>query len=507
MHTESECKTFDSQSAIKHWSQASGSLSAKELSSVASTCEACKEVLHCAVVDLIKASAGRPILNSKSADGTPCSVRVRTQASRPSGSKVTRSGKHSVELLVKNQFLRCYINGKPLTKVLLQEPMPLDHGKPCPAQFEACRKDWKSLRQLGHAGPAIEHYCFDRFGISGHERLWRQWHAMVADSFQHLAVNSSTDLLQLSEFVLITGCAAHDAQSAFRWALHKELADADLLRDVYVSVEALRNSYDLITSRLLSWISQRLSYAPAQSAFWMQHQRFLWQALDVEMETQEILSSTLQLRFENGRLWVVDDVSTMPDGLDTISTALLSTWRFVRWSDTRFLTVGASSRTIIAGLLTGLGDLVEYIRQDPTASKFYINGFSRLQGDRKVFLAQCAVISRVAEGALSELLEDPRVCKQYDLLWEAIGEEMRWLVEASPVFWGALAAISGTTADELRHRCIAGGHISFTSSGGESCVLLMSFRGGFAEAMFGKTSWTSSLKTCHMSLSLVNFGC
>ena len=109
---------------------------------------------------------------------------VCTQASRPSGSRVTRSGKHSVELLVKNQFLWCYINGTPLTKVLLQEPMPLDHGKSCPAQLEACRKDWKSLRQHGHAGPAIEHYCFDRFGISGHERLWRQWHAMVAGSFQ-----------------------------------------------------------------------------------------------------------------------------------------------------------------------------------------------------------------------------------------------------------------------------------------------------------------------------------
>ena len=48
-------------------------------------------------------------------------------------------------------------------------------------------------------------------------------------------------------------------------------------------------------------------------------------------------------------------------------------------------------------------------RGDPASSLFYLNGFTRLTPDRKVFIVQCAVVSRLSESILLELLSDPRV--------------------------------------------------------------------------------------------------
>lgn len=192
-------------------------------------------------------------------------------------------------------------------------------------------------------------------------------------------------LLHLTEFVLVTPCAAHDAQSAFRWSMHKWLQDKELVREAYVSIEALRNSMDLIMNHLSEWIALRISFVPGLPMQSMEQRRALWQALDVEMQTAEILSDTLQAIFKDGRLQIASSCSDRPDLIDLVTTALLSTWKFVRWNEGRFLTVGSSARTMLAAQLLGLTDLVDFIRGDEKASKYYLNGFTRLSGTRKTW--------------------------------------------------------------------------------------------------------------------------
>ena len=62
----------------------------------------------------------------------------------------------------------------------------------------------------------------------------------------------------------------------------------------------------------------------------------------------------------------------------TIKTALWAVWRFVAWSESRWMTVGCCSRSMVAAFHTGVADLVAFIMEDETARHFYINGFSRL---------------------------------------------------------------------------------------------------------------------------------
>ena len=149
--------------------------------------------------------------------------------------------------------------------------------------------------------------------------------------------------------------------------------------------------------------------------------------------------------------------------VDTITTALLSAWKFVRFTDSRFLSVGVSSRTTIAALLLGVDGLVATTKEDPIAPTFYLNGFERLmaQPDRRAFVAEAAFVSRVIDGVLGELMEDARVGMRHDELWALMCEDMKWLVDVPLRTWALVSTVVGTTAEILRASCIAGGHATF----------------------------------------------
>ena len=164
---------FDPVRRIHDLCKASSSVDGKNVLEIQKVCEISKHVLACKFNELIAEADGAPMLSSKSADGTPLSTVVRSVGTLPSGKSFSRTGKETHEYLVKNQFARVILpNGAVRSAVLLQDPIKLAHGKTCIAIFEACRKDWKSLRQLGHRGLVIEHYGYDRLGIEATERLW-----------------------------------------------------------------------------------------------------------------------------------------------------------------------------------------------------------------------------------------------------------------------------------------------------------------------------------------------
>ena len=334
----------------------------------------------------------------------------------------------------------------------------LKHGKTCEAIFEACRRSLKTLRQMNHHGVAIEHYCFDRAGLEGHERLWRQWHAEYSASLVDVSRDVPLEVLKLTEFVLATACSAHDAQSAFRWGMRKYLLHKELLRDSYVSVEALRNSMDILIRYLGEWIALRLSFASPMTFEETERWRNLWQVLDVELETVEVLSEHLQLRFHEGRLLVSQECSSRPDLIGVVSSCLLSVWKFVRFTESRFLTAGSSSRTVVAALLLGIEDLVKFIATETSAPKLYLNGFFRLQGDRNTFMAEAALISRVTDGVLADLLEGSRVARRHDDLWQTLSEDLKWLIDLPFFAWQPVSSVGDATSRTAPRELYPGGH-------------------------------------------------
>ena len=231
----------DGEARILKWAQASGKLSKDDLFELDVCCEAAKECMQASCTDLLKQAQGLAILNSKSSDGTPMSVQRRTSWSLHSMRHVRTSNKEAVDFLVKNQFVRVRIGSNWHTRAVLQEAMPLSNGKSVPA-IQGCQlRDWRTLRQVGHAGPSVEHYAFDRCGFTAMERFLRQWHQhwptkhdLPKSDFYSAAV------MEDLEFVVFTPCALHDTQNSFKWAMQAEMANTEVLRDCYIAIESLK---------------------------------------------------------------------------------------------------------------------------------------------------------------------------------------------------------------------------------------------------------------------------
>ena len=188
------------------WATAtSGSLKTQDMFELGVCCEAAKDCMRISAEDLLRDVQGIAVLNSKSSDGTPMSVHQKKSYTLHSGRKFTASGKRGADFLVKNQFLRVRLGSEWQTRVILQEAVPLAHGKTVPA-IQACQlRDWRSLRQMGHAGPSVEHYVFDRASYSAMERFLRQWHAHWPTKNQlPKSVAFSHEVIADIEFVVFT---------------------------------------------------------------------------------------------------------------------------------------------------------------------------------------------------------------------------------------------------------------------------------------------------------------
>jgi hypothetical protein len=76
------------------------------------------------------------------------------------------------------------------------------------------------------------------------------------------------------------------------------------MRDVYISVEALRNSADLLHSRMNTWLVSKIAFHPARGEDWVGRQRTVLTALGVEADLAELLATELELCLEGDKLWV-----------------------------------------------------------------------------------------------------------------------------------------------------------------------------------------------------------
>ena len=196
-----------------------------------------------------------------------------------------------------------------------------------------------------------------------------------------------------------------------------QFSDKDLMRDVYIAIESLRRSADLIDSHMYAWISGNVRVREDRGQEWVQHRRTLWHELGVDVETAELLAADLQLWWEGGRLSVLRGAFADRDLWDAIASALMAAWRFAKFTESRWLTVGSSARTLTVGLLTGLESLVRFIEKDELAGKWYLKGFRRLHADRKQFLVVAAIVGRVPEAFQYQLMKDSRVAKNTETMW------------------------------------------------------------------------------------------
>ena len=143
-----------------------------------------------------------------------------------------------------------------------------------------------------------------------------------------------------------------------------------------------------------------------------------------------------------------------------VASALGSAWRFAHFSESRWLTVGNSCRTMLVAFLTGIAGLVKLIKKEST-SFWYLRGFDRLDVRRLEFLVTCGVVSRLPELLQVGLMKDNRVAQTADSLWEAAARMMKWVVDLPESTYALLGELCQRPGSAMKDICINAAHISF----------------------------------------------
>jgi len=449
---------------LEKYAAVSGALTHGDVQRIGLLAEVGQQYQRILVRKAAHAAKGAPMLMSYSADGTPALLKHQVKQQSPSGSSVLRSGRASHELLVQTLFCRRVDGtGKVHTVALLHAPVPLTNGKTAMAQYAVGREFIPDLRREGHRGIQICHFAFDRACYSALARLWRQHHqASTAEGGSNEGGDplASPVLLDLLTWVVATPCAVHDTHNGLKWSLFFYCQQTDVLKDVFVVIESLRNCLDLLHGYLGAWLAEHLHFVEEEELDSVDSLQDLWLALGVAPPVVEVLAEELRLRWRDGRLEVAAPCRGTEDLVGKVSFALLSLWRFEKFSESRWVTVGASCRSLVAGLLTGLPSLIATIRQDPKASDFHLHGVERLTAAAKQFIVRAAISSHVSDAGLRALMEDSRVAMRLPALKECVQEEMQWLADVGGSVWTALAGASGEAASVVRSDTVASGHVS-----------------------------------------------
>jgi hypothetical protein len=428
---------------------------------VAKLCEVGKTFLWNRAKNVVRAAEDRAILYSYGSDSTPVLATSTVSQQLNPTRRIVRKAGVGTELLIERAFVKTTsASGSPVVVCLFRDPTPLTHGKTVWHHFSAACKFFPFLRTLGHEGIIVSHYCFDRAVFQAARRRFQQRHKLY-----YITHRGDSDmagkmvLLELLDWDVSTGCAAHDCQNALQWALKSLCRDeADTVKRLWVSISALRNSYDLLHRYMPAFISQKLHVSEEP---YDQHSVYsFWVTLGVDSEVADILAA-MNLHCAGGKLCVTVSNQSLGDIQERIATAMLAVFRFKQFTDSRWITVGDSCRSLMASLALGLQGLVEFIRAEPSASDFHIHGFEQLNVEALRYSAIASIAANACDAVLLELLEDDRLGKRLPEVEEKLQEELSWIASIEPFVWQRLASfVPGLTSATLKNDCIWAANIS-----------------------------------------------
>ena len=242
--------------------------------------ESAKAVMQSGVASLIDDAQGGVCMQFSSADGTPLKLSQRTSL-QVGRTKCKTGGKAGIELLAAIEFTRTQTASDSIaTRLAFRDPVPLVRGKDQFALVAAMRCQWRTLRERGFRGLALQGYCFDRQSIEAITRLLAQFQALLQPTFGVDAADSAR--LAHTEIQVVLACAVHDGHNALKWSLPSAFNDADLLRDVFIASAALRSSFDIFHRCLAQWVAGHIRPGEAWDGATRARWTLVWELLGVK---------------------------------------------------------------------------------------------------------------------------------------------------------------------------------------------------------------------------------
>ena len=409
--------------------------------------------------DVIHAGQGFAVLVMVFADGTPLRTSVQfRQMTSGDAPDLRRHGRAGREFLL----LRAHVKAMPYDRCHMapftMEPIALTHGKSTWHIYSAVTAFMGTLSSQGHHGISVHFYCFDRGLFSSLFAKLRSRHKLPYMQGNGGAHQTPGQVMaEASDWCVGVGCCLHDGQNALKWATRQHLPSyAADVSDLHIVVEAVRNSFADLMAFLGRHITANLGFD--DTPFEESSVREFWLCLGVRGDYLDILCS-LNLWWSGTELLVHSSWRDDPQLYEQVSKCILYLFQFRAFSDSRWATMGPSSRTLLAGLSVGLDSLVATIVRDRSTSNYYINGYAKFSPTLRHYVVVTSLASFVADAFLVGSLEDDRLALRCEELHEAMVEEIDWLLGLSVFTWLRMTNLAGGAVGprELRTEVVLAG--------------------------------------------------
>ena len=391
---------------------------------------------------LVEQAGTKPVLVSYSSD--PSALLLSATATSTAANKsVFRKGRVLVEFLLQRVLYKFLDEaGQPHLELVLGMPVPLSEGKAAPVLFGAATQLCPMVRKWGHEGIILQHLVCDRGIHTALETLMRSRMEAFYDEDHGAELGDSREFLQLQEVWFSTPCAAHAAQNSIKWCL-PPWCSSDTFHNLHVCIESLRNSFSFLQQHLWSFLQRHLRIRSEAHSEEVAHS--LWSALGVEAPMLSLFTEVHPV-WQEGALHVGQTLSQEPDVMNVVSHAILYLFRWRKFTESRFTSLGTATRALMASVVAGLPALVELTRDDPHCSDFHLRGTSKLDQSSKHAAALIALATWPAETFTYELMEDDRLGRRPEAVRQLVNDEVTFLMSLPDGVWEILATSIGNAA-------------------------------------------------------------
>lgn len=179
-------------------------------------------VLHselCRRRDSVFANNGRALLFSYSSDATSFLCRHQVSKAAAQGA-IQRRGRHLDEFLCERGIFKSVGPSGINTAIVLRPPRILSAGKKLGNLFRAATDFFPLPRvEAGSSSILVSHFVFDRAVHAPLVRLLSARRNAFYSEVESGFVGNDRELAALKDIVVATGCSAHDASGALKWAM------------------------------------------------------------------------------------------------------------------------------------------------------------------------------------------------------------------------------------------------------------------------------------------------
>ena len=221
----------------------------------------------------------------------------------------------------------------------------------------------------------------------------------------------------------------HSSHNSFKLAVKDGLQDVHTMKQMWGVIEGLRTCYTTLMEYALPWVASCLCFRDSD----MTNAYHMWSMLCMDNDIAEELT-VLQLRCLDGKIFVAQEFENELGIVDRVVAVLKVCFRWRKWTDSRWLSIGDTSRSLLTSLIFGVAGLIQFALASGH-SAYYLAAAKSMSEDIKRLAVNCAIVSFVADAVLGVLLTDDRLPVMIDCIDEEMNSEAEFVLSIPWDIW------------------------------------------------------------------------